>query len=58
MPYRQKVMQTDLHNEWLEEQGVPSIINIWVYSMRLPRLLVIGLLPEQPESLLERISKL
>ena len=52
------IVRTALHNEWLEEQGVPSLVNIWKYYMRLPRLLVIGLLPEQPEILMERISKL
>ena len=52
------IVRTALHNEWLEEQGVPSLLNIWKYYMRLPRLLVIGLLPEQPEILMERISKL
>jgi len=51
------IVRTALHNDWLEAQGVPSLVEIWKYSMRLPRLLVIGLLPEQ-ETLMQRIQKL
>jgi len=42
------IVRTALHNEWLEAQGVPNLVNIWK-SIRYP---------EQPETLLERIQKL
>ena len=40
--------RTALRNEWLEAQGVPNLVHLWK-TIRYP---------EQPETLMERISKL
>ena len=42
------MVRTAMHNEWLENQGVPNLVNLW-NAIRYS---------EQPETLMERISKL